>query len=244
MPLDDPQFVTKALLQDLAGLEAAEFLRAALPQIGPIALVSSFGADSAVLLHMLAQIDRDFPVIFIDTLALFEETLAYQRDLAAHLGLRKILRVAPLPAELAARDPDSVLWQSDTESCCQLRKAEPLERALQGYAGWITGRKRHQAETRALLERAELEPGTGRIRLNPLADWDAARVSSYLDQHALPRHPLVAQGYPSIGCKPCTSRVMVGEDPRAGRWRGTQKTECGIHFIGGVPRQIAQEDAA
>ncbi|TVP72062.1 MAG: phosphoadenylyl-sulfate reductase [Rhodobacteraceae bacterium] len=236
--------MTETLLRDHAGLGAAAFLRASIPQIGPVALVSSFGADSAVLLHMLAQIDRDFPVIFIDTLALFEETVSYQSDLAAHLGLRNILRVAPHRAELAERDPDGTLWQSDTESCCQLRKAEPLERALQGYAGWITGRKRHQAETRALLERAEVEPGTGRIRLNPLADWDAARIRSYLDQHELPRHPLVAQGYPSIGCKPCTSRVMVGEDPRAGRWRGTQKTECGIHFIGGVPRRLGQEDAA
>ncbi len=244
MPLDTAQNLSQALLSEHAGLDAQAFLRAAIPRIGRVALVSSFGADSAVLLHMVAQIDRDFPVVFIDTLALFEETVTYQRDLAEHLGLRNIIVTAPERAALAQQDPDGQLWQRDTESCCELRKAAPLERALQGYAGWITGRKRHQAATRALLERAEVEPGTGRIRLNPLADWTPAQIGAYLDQHALPRHPLVARGYPSIGCRPCTSRVGLGEDPRAGRWRGTEKTECGIHFIGGSPSRTGQEDAA
>lgn len=240
----DPHAVVAALLERETRSAAPAFLRAALSRLERVAMVSSFGADSAVLLHMVAQIDRDLPVFFIDTLALFPETVAYQRDLAAHLGLRAVQTITPDRAALFARDPDGLLHRADTERCCQLRKADPLERALKGYDGWITGRKRHQAATRADLARAEVEPQTGRVRLNPLADWTAAQISAYLDAHDLPRHPLVARGYPSIGCQPCTSRVLTGEDPRAGRWRGTEKTECGIHFIGGVPQRARKENAA
>ena len=241
MPRDATTF-TASLLRDHARSSAQEFLKDALGRVGRVAMVSSFGADSAVLLHMIAQIDRALPVLFIDTLALFPETVAYQKTLAAHLGLCNVQTITPDRADLFARDPDGLLHRADTESCCQLRKAEPLARALTGYDGWITGRKRYQAATRADLDRAEVEPDTGRIRLNPLADWSAAQIGAYLDAHDLPRHPLVARGYPSIGCQPCTSRVLSGEDPRAGRWRGAEKTECGIHFIGGVAAR--KEDAA
>jgi phosphoadenosine phosphosulfate reductase len=242
--LHDPAKQVAKLLRDHADKPAQDFLQSALAQLGPVAMVSSFGADSAVLLHILARIDRAIPVLFIDTLALFPETLAYQHALAQHLGLCNVQIITPERTELFKRDPEALLHRADPESCCQLRKAEPLARALQGYAGWITGRKRHQAATRALLERAEWEPETGRIRLNPLADWAAAEIDAYLGRHDLPRHPLVARGYPSIGCQPCTSRVVSGEDTRAGRWRGTEKTECGIHFIGGIPHRNTQEDAA
>ena len=240
----DPKHSVGVLLSRSEALSAQQFLAAGIARLNRVALVSSFGADSAVLLHMVAQIDRALPVLFIDTLALFPETVAYQRDLAQHLRLSNVQSITPDRTDLFTRDPDGLLHRSDAESCCQLRKSEPLGRALQGYDGWITGRKRYQADTRALLERAEVEPATGRIRLNPLADWDADRVADYLDAYNLPRHPLVAQGYPSIGCAPCTTRVNKGEDPRAGRWRGSAKTECGIHFTGGVPRPIRQEDAA
>ncbi|WP_296479222.1 phosphoadenylyl-sulfate reductase [Roseinatronobacter sp.] len=240
----DPQKTVGALLTKPDPLSAQQFLAEGIARLNRVAMVSSFGADSAVLLHMVAQIDRALPVLFIDTLALFPETVAYQRALAAHLRLSNVQSISPDRTDLFTRDPDGLLHRSDAESCCQLRKSEPLSRALQGYDGWITGRKRHQADTRALLQRAEVEPATGRIRLNPLADWDAQSVVDYLDAHDLPRHPLVAQGYPSIGCAPCTTRVNKGEDPRAGRWRGSAKTECGIHFTGGVPRPIRQEDAA
>jgi phosphoadenosine phosphosulfate reductase len=240
----EPAEIVAQLLRDAAHLPAPAFLQTALAQIGPVAMVSSFGADSAVLLHMLAQLDRAFPVLFIDTLALFPETVAYQRALAQHLGLSNVHTITPDRAALFGRDADALLHRANPEACCQLRKTEPLARALQGYAGWITGRKRHQAATRALLERAELEPDTARIRLNPLADWGMAEIGVYLDRYDLPRHPLVARGYPSIGCQPCTSRVVTGEDHRAGRWRGKEKTECGIHFLGGVPQPKPQEDAA
>jgi len=231
-------------LHALDHLPAPDFLARAIPRVGRVAMVSSFGADSAVLLHMVAQIDRALPVIFIDTLALFPETLAYQRDLAAHLGLTDIRRITPDRNALFTRDPDALMHLSDRESCCQLRKAEPLARALQGFDGWITGRKRFQADTRASLATVEREPDTGRIRLNPLAGWRAEEIAAYLDRHALPCHPLVARGYPSIGCQPCTSPVRTGEAPRAGRWRGSDKTECGIHFIGGLARSNRKDSAA
>lgn len=240
----DPYAIAATLLAQPQNIPAPKFLSLGLAALNRVAMVSSFGADSAVLLHMVAQIDRALPVLFIDTLALFPETVAYQRDLASHLGLSNVQTLSPDRTALFTRDSDGLLYRSNTRTCCQLRKSDPLMRALQGYDGWITGRKRHQAQTRASLARAEVEPATGRIRLNPLAEWDAPAIAAYLDAHDLPRHPLVARGYPSIGCAPCTTRVNTGEDPRAGRWRGTEKTECGIHFTGGVPQPSRQEDAA
>lgn len=199
---------------------------------GDIALVSSFGADSIVLLHMIARIDPTLPVLFLDTGKLFAETLTYRRRVAAELGLADVRAVRPDPAALAGRDADGLLHARDPDACCELRKTEPLEAALGGFAAWITGRKRYQSELRAELPRFE-EDGAGRIKVNPLARWSRTRVEDYLRRHDLPRHPLVAAGYPSIGCAPCTSPVAPGEDERAGRWRDSEKTECGIHLDGG-----------
>ena len=225
---------TRRLDLAAAGPAPEDLLRTALREAHPgaTALVSSFGADSAVLLHMVARIDRTTPVLFLETGMLFPETLAYQRDLAADLGLTDVRLIRPEPADLAAADPDGTLNARDADGCCALRKTRPLDRALAGFEAWITGRRRAQARTRAGMARVEEEPGTGRVKLNPLADWGAADIRAYMDAHALPRHPLVARGYPSIGCAPCTSPVTEGEDPRAGRWRGREKTECGIHFDG------------
>ena len=213
---------------------ASAVLRHALndPMVGPIALVSSFGAESVVLLHMLAQIDRRAPVIFIDTRMLFDETLAYQAELAARLELEDLRIIRTDTRELAARDPYGALHLSDPDACCALRKTEPLAGALQGFDGWITGRKRFQGTTRAALQFFEADPD-GRIKVNPLAHWTPQDVAEYRINNRLPRHPLVARGYPSIGCRPCTSPVADGEDPRAGRWRGQDKTECGIHIVDG-----------
>ncbi len=194
-----------------------------------IAMVSSFGADSAVLLHLIAQIDRGLPVLFIDTRLLFEETLTYQQDLADHLGLTNVQVIRASDRTVDAVDPYGALRFSNPDACCDLRKTQPLNDALQGYDAWITGRKRHQAQTREGLHYFDLDEGTARIKINPLIDWKPARIAAHLDTHNLPRHPLVARGYPSIGCAPCTTRVATGEDPRAGRWRGTGKTECGLH---------------
>lgn len=194
-----------------------------------VAMVSSFGADSAVLLHLIAQIDRDLPVLFIDTALLFEETLTYQQELADHLGLTNVQVIRASKRTVEAVDPYGALRFSNPDACCDLRKTQPLNEALTGYDAWITGRKRHQAQTRQGLHYFDLDEGTARIKINPLIDWKPARIAAHLDTHNLPRHPLVAKGYPSIGCAPCTTRVSKGEDPRAGRWRNSEKTECGLH---------------
>ena len=201
--------------------------------LGQVALVSSFGAESAVLLHMAAQVRRSVPVLFIDTLMLFDETLAYQQELAAHLGLTDVRRLTPERVALFLQDPDAVLHRANPDACCALRKTRTLDLALSGFDGWISGRKRWQTGERASLPMFEREAGNGRIKINPLADFDTAALSAYMDRHALPRHPLVARGYPSIGCAPCTGPAAPGEHPRAGRWRGTDKDECGIHIEAG-----------
>ncbi|MCK0148719.1 phosphoadenylyl-sulfate reductase [Marivita sp. S6314] len=194
-----------------------------------IAMVSSFGADSAVLLHLIAQIDRSVPVLFIDTALLFPETLRYQQELSAHLGLSNVQTIRAAPRTVQAYDPYGALRFSDPDACCTLRKTTVLNAALVGYDAWITGRKRHQAKTREGLHYFDLDDGTARIKINPLIDWKPSRIAAHLDTHDLPRHPLVAQGYPSIGCAPCTSPVTADEDSRAGRWRGMEKIECGLH---------------
>ena len=202
------------------------------PEAGNVALVSSFGAESVVLLHMVSLVAPGTPVLFIDTLMLFQETLDYQREVSLRLGLTNVQTIRAADSALALDDPDGTLHQFNTDACCQLRKIVPLENALAGYDGWITGRKRFQAGTRAQLDFFEVETPT-RMKINPLAWWGREDVEEYMIQNRLPRHPLVAKGYPSIGCAPCTSPVKPGEDPRSGRWRGQAKTECGIHFIGG-----------
>lgn len=202
------------------------------PTVGRCALVSAFGAESVVLLHMIARRDPDTPVLFIDTAMLFPETLAYQRQVADRLGLRNVQTLRAAEAAIAATDPDGTLHRRDTDACCALRKTAPLEAALAGFDAWITGRKRFQAGSRAALEFFETD-GPARIKVNPLAHWTPEDVQDYMINNRLPRHPLVARGYPSIGCAPCTSPVAPGEDPRAGRWRDAAKEECGIHFING-----------
>ncbi|SCM77040.1 3'-phosphoadenosine 5'-phosphosulfate reductase [uncultured Pleomorphomonas sp.] len=210
--------------------EAAEAIVAAALDLyaGRIALVSSFGADSAVLLAMVADIDRSLPVIFLDTGKLFPATVAYRDALVEALGLTGVVTRQPDAADLAAVDPAGALWMADTDACCDIRKVKPLAAALQPYAAWISGRKRYQAATRAQLPL--FEAADGRIKVNPLLGWDRARIEAYREARRLPPHPLVAEGYPSIGCLPCTDKVRPGEDERAGRWRGKAKTECGIHL--------------
>ncbi|TJZ90699.1 phosphoadenylyl-sulfate reductase [Paracoccus gahaiensis] len=221
---------------------AIEVLRRAVtdPDLGRVALVSSFGAESVVLLHMVSVVAPGLPVLFIDTQMLFPETLAYQRDVARRLALTNVQTITATDAEIAANDPDGTLNQTNPDACCDFRKTVPLERVLSGYDAWITGRKRFQNGQRAALEFFEPEP-PARLRVNPLAHWRPEDVQDYMIENRLPRHPLVAQGYPSIGCAPCTSPVAAGEDPRSGRWRGQAKSECGIHFIGGrmVRKQVS-----
>ncbi|MBE1298120.1 phosphoadenylyl-sulfate reductase [Phycobacter azelaicus] len=210
---------------------ATAVMEGALQDAGEIALVSSFGAESVVLLHMAAVINPAVPVLFVDTELLFTETLIYQQEVSERLGLRNVQIIRA--DDIAEKDPYGALRFSDTDACCHLRKTVPLQKALAGFDGWITGRKRFQAGSRAALEFFEVEEGTGRIKVNPLAHWAPEDVRAYMEENRLPRHPLVAQGYPSIGCAPCTSKVAEGEDPRAGRWRNQNKEECGIHIVDG-----------
>lgn len=195
---------------------------------GRVALVSSFGAESAVLLHMAAVIEPDIPVLFLNTGKLFGETLRYRDRLQERLGLGDLRSVAPHPDERARRDPQGTLWSTDPDACCALRKTAPLRRRLAGFAAAITGRKRFQTAARAVMPPVELFEG--RFRFNPLTGWTQDELEAYRVAHDLPAHPLVEDGYPSIGCFPCTRRVGPGEGYRDGRWSGRDKDECGIHI--------------
>lgn len=220
----------RALNAQFDGASAQEILKAAIKEqyAGEIALVSSFGADSAVLLHMVAEIDPAMPVVFVDTRKLFPATLRYRDLLVDRLGLKDVRSQTPANDDLAAHDPAGMLWMSNTDACCHVRKVLPLEEALTGFTAWISGRKRFQSMTRSNLDLFEVE--NDRVKVNPLAEWSATDILSYAKSRDLPPHPLVAEGYPSIGCLSCTDKVKPGEDPRAGRWRGQDKTECGIHL--------------
>ena len=193
-----------------------------------IALVSSFGTESAVLLHLVAEIDKAAPVIFLDTGKLFPETLHYRDALVGRLGLLDVRSVRPNERALALADPAGKLWATDPDVCCWQRKVEPLDEALTGFPAWITGRKRFQGGLRGALPLIE-QQSDGRVKANPLVSWSAERLSRYMAEHDLPRHPLEGRGYRSIGCAPCTRPTAPGEDPRDGRWAGRSKTECGIH---------------
>ncbi len=218
-----------AMQMRFEGVSAQDMLRELLAGElrGRIASVSSFGAESAVLLHMVAQVDVDVPVIFTNTQKMFGETLAYRDELSEKLGLTDLRVFRPDPRLLAIKDKTGLRWSYDPDGCCDLRKVEPLRRALAPFDAWISGRKGFQSGTRTALPR--FEEDEGRLKINPLADWDKAKLDAYFAEHELPRHPLEAQGYLSIGCAPCTTKVAPGEDPRAGRWRSFDKVECGIH---------------
>jgi phosphoadenosine phosphosulfate reductase len=233
--LPDPE---AEAIEEAASLEArhgrrgaGEIIEVALDRFGgDIAAISSFGADSAALLHLVASVDASMPVLFLDTGKHFDETLDYRDQLAADLGLADLRVIRPRPDLLAEADPDGTLHKSDTDACCDVRKVEPMARAVEPFAAWLTGRKRHQASSRAVMPAFEAV-GT-RLRINPLAGWTTADQAAYMRAHGLRQNPLVAYGYLSIGCLPCTSPVKPGEDARSGRWAGQAKTECGIHLSG------------
>ena len=193
-----------------------------------LALVSSFGAESAVLLHLVSKVKPDMPVMFLDTGMLFGQTLDYRRQLATKLGLTDVRDLRPAYHDLAVADPEAKLWQTDTDACCEVRKVIPLDKALAGFDGWITGRKRFHGGGRLSLP--VVEQADHQIKFNPLANWGKEDLDAYMAEHDLPAHPLVAQGFPSIGCWPCTKPVEAGQDVRAGRWAESEKTECGIHI--------------
>jgi phosphoadenosine phosphosulfate reductase len=207
----------------------AQVIEAALKLVGreQLALVSSFGTESAALLKVMADVDPAIPVIFLDTGWLFEETLAYRDTLIAALGLRDVRSIKPLEEALSRQDPDRELWFSDPDACCHIRKVEPLARALKPFSAWINGRKRFQGGARADI--AVVEDDGAKLKFNPFANVSRDEIEAIYKLGKLPPHPLVASGYLSVGCMPCSSRTAPDESARAGRWRGRAKTECGIH---------------
>jgi phosphoadenosine phosphosulfate reductase len=220
-----------ALDRALRDAEPSDVIATALRTVGRerLAVVSSFGTESAALLKVMAEVDPAIPVIFLDTGWLFEETLAYRDTLIERLGLRDVRSIKPLEQTLAREDPDRELWFSDPDACCRIRKVEPLARALEPFGAWINGRKRFQGGLRADIPVVEAD-GIW-LKFNPFANVSREAIEAIYERAALPPHPLVASGFLSVGCMPCTSRTSPDEEARAGRWRGRPKTECGIHTV-------------
>ncbi len=223
--------VSQAQSLELALRDAspAEVIAVALKTVGRehLALVSSFGTESAALLKVMADVDPAIPVVFLDTGWLFEETLAYRDTLIATLGLTDVRSIKPLEEALSREDPERELWFSDPDACCRIRKVEPLARALQPFSAWINGRKRFQGGARADIP--VVEDDGAKLKFNPFANVSREEIEAIYRIAKLPQHPLLASGYLSVGCMPCSSRTAPGEDARAGRWRGQAKRECGIH---------------
>ncbi len=212
----------------LAGLSGAAMIERAVGVCeNRLAVVSSFGTESAVLLHMVAEVDADIPIIFLDTGKLFAPTYGYQRRLSEHLGLRNVHTIRPEAEAVEDEDPMSKLWRDDPDRCCAVRKVWPLARALQGFGAWITGRKKFQTTDRGRAKQTEIQDG--RVVLSPLLQWEKSDLDAYFITHCLPPHPLEDMGYPSVGCFTCTADVRRGDGQRSGRWQGQAKTECGIH---------------
>jgi phosphoadenosine phosphosulfate reductase len=233
---DDGTFVramAAEAAQMLEGKPAAQVLRWAAHVVPRFVVTSSFGADSAVLLHLLSEVAPQVPVLFLDTGYHFDQTLAFRRELARDLGLT-VLDVRPdLSVAQQDRRFGADLFERDPDTCCGMRKTVPLRRMLANFDGWATGVRRVQTPERAATPVVEARQHDHRwlVKVAPLATWTDEDVDAHLATHDLPRHPLVAHGYPSIGCAPCTRPVAQGQDPRAGRWsQFDDKTECGIHL--------------
>lgn len=229
MPLDALVSSLSLRHREAQALAAIQIARSE-PRLGKVALVSSFGAEAAVLLHLVAKAEPDMPVLFLDTGKHFTQTLAYQQALSQDLGLRDLRVISPDANALAARDPYGALHTHDARACCALRKADPLRAALKDFDGWITGRKRYQGGIRKGLELFEGDEATGKLKINPLAHWSLEDMRDYAQMHSIPPHPLLEEGFLSVGCAPCTSRATDSDNPRSGRWAGTNQSECGIHL--------------
>jgi phosphoadenosine phosphosulfate reductase len=190
---------------------------------GEVALSASFAGGGIVLAHLLSQIDPSVPVLFLDTGFHFPETLEFKERLSARLGIT-VQTLTP------ATDPGP-LYETDADACCQIRKVDPMQRALESFTAWVSALRRDQGPTRASVSTIELHERGERplIKIHPLAKWTRDDVARYVREHDLPSHPLLSRGYSSIGCWPCTRPTLPGESERAGRWSGTNKVECGLH---------------
>jgi phosphoadenosine phosphosulfate reductase len=225
-------FEVAALEAELAQASPREIVEKAIRTLpGRMAVVSSFGTESAVLLKFVAEVDPSLPVLFLDTQWLFKETLAYRDALIARLGLTDVRTVQPSPSALAMRDPKRDLAFRDRDACCEIRKVAPLAAELAGFDGWMSGRKRYHGGERTALP--VVEDDGPRLKFNPLARLSRPELNAVFATAKLPRHPLESIGFTSVGCVPCTHKPANG-DVRGGRWSGLSKTECGIH-LGPLP---------
>jgi phosphoadenosine phosphosulfate reductase len=228
-----PRFDSAALNVELAQASPRQIVEAAVRAApGRIAVVSSFGTESAVLLKYVAEVDPSVPVLFLDTQWLFKETLAYRDALVARLGLTDVRTVTPSPSALAMRDPKRDLAFRDRDACCDIRKVTPLANELAAFDGWMSGRKRYHGGERAELPIVEHDGP--RLKFNPLARLSRPELNAVFAAAKLPRHPLESLGFTSVGCVPCTHKPSLGGGIRDGRWSGLGKTECGIH-LGALP---------
>lgn len=210
---------------------AAQILQRGLTQFHPqVALASSFGAEDMVLIDLAARARPDFRVFTLDTDFLFPETYVLLEQVERRYGVQ-VERCRPaLTPEEQARTYGEALWTREPDRCCGLRKVEPLKQKLGELLAWVTGIRRDQAPTRANARKIEWDQKFGLVKLNPLADWTWEQVWDYIRAHKVPYNPLHDRHYPSIGCTHCTRPVQPGEDPRAGRWAGSGKSECGLHI--------------
>ncbi len=194
-----------------------------------LVLASALGPQSIVAVDLALKAGLDVEVILVDTGLLFDETLELATRLEQRLGVR-IERLQPSQSlQAQAKAFGEELWETNPQKCCELRKVKPLANRLSQASAWITGLRRSGSLLRADVESVEWDAAHGLVKINPLAWWSRAAVFEHLHNHDLPYNPLLDDGYASVGCRPCTSRVRAGEDERAGRWRGRGKTECGIH---------------
>lgn len=213
----------------LRGAPAQEILRVAIKEAfaGSIAVMSSFGTEAAISLHLVAQQDRATPVLFLDTAKHFAPTLTYRDELVERLGLTDVRVLEPTRADIRANDPKGDLWRTNPDLCCDFRKVRPLAEVSGDFRAIITGRKRFHGADRMRLP--IFDEVNGQIRVNPLANWSAEQLNGYFIANGLQRHPLMEAGYSSIGCYTCTE-PNTGSDVRGGRWAGAEKRECGIHL--------------
>ncbi|WP_172199174.1 phosphoadenylyl-sulfate reductase [Saccharibacillus qingshengii] len=229
MNLLEKEEFARVKAEELEQLSAEEVIRFAAQQYTSLTFACSFGAEDVVIVDMLQHVSPSTDIFYLDTDFHFQETYETRDRMADRYGL-EFVRVSPLltPGEQAVKHAPE-LWTSDPNLCCNIRKVEPLTRNLSRYEAWITGIRRDQAPTRANSKKVEYDYKFGLMKFNPLADWTSEDVWKYIRDNDVIYNPLHDRNFPSIGCEQCTRQVMPGEDPRAGRWAGNDKTECGLH---------------
>lgn len=220
----------KAISDEFEAAPPEAVLRWASKVFGPdVALATGFGAEGCALIDMLARINPNTRIFYLDTDLLFPETYALAERFEARYGIRLERRATQLSLNAQAETFGERLWERRPSECCRLRKVDPLKEMLAGLGAWITAIRRDQSSARAGIGIVERDRKFGLIKINPLARWSSREVWDYIVKYDVPYNPLHDHGYPSIGCAPCTTPVQIGEDQRSGRWRGTEKTECGLH---------------